>query len=223
MSDNRRPKLPRGLRWRAKSPYIWFSWRDERGRQHQQSTGTTDVDDATVFRIRFLREKEGRVRERGAVQDQSLLPLAKVGDLYFAWKVATNSSGTISREKRLFKQVEKFIGAKTPLRSIDVELIREYQQERRKQISPTMRRAVSARTVNYELQLLRGVMQFANCWKGDLAERDRPLKQAKSRIGKAATNEQLKRIIEQRRKTNTGNWQCTARLLLPGRAAEVGK
>jgi integrase len=59
--------------------------------------------------------------------------------------------------------------------------------------------------VNYELQLLRGVMQFANCWKGDLTERYRPLKQAKSRIGRAATNEQLKRIIETAKKNEY--WQ----------------
>jgi len=67
---------------------------------------------------------------------------------------------------------------------IDLELIREYQQERRKQISPTMRKAISPRSINYEVQLLRGVMQHANCWKGDLAERYKPLKESKSRAGK---------------------------------------
>jgi integrase len=96
----------------------------------------------------------------------------------------------------MFKQVEKFIGAKTPLRLIDVELIREYQQQRRKQISPTMRRAVSARSVNYELRLLRGVMVRANCWKGDVAERYKALKQSKDRVGRVATKEQLMKIIE---------------------------
>jgi len=67
-----------------------------------------------------------------------------------------------------------------------LELIREYQQQRRKQISPTMRKAVSARSVNYELQLLRGVMQFANCWKGDLDDRYKPLKEARTRVAAQA-------------------------------------
>ena len=108
--------------------------------------------------------------------------------MYFDWKAATNAVGTISREKRIFRQLVNFMGANIQLRRIDLELIREYQQERRKQISPTMRKAVTPRSVNYELQLLRGVMQHANCWKGDLAERNKPLKESKSRIGKLLSN-----------------------------------
>jgi hypothetical protein len=50
MRDKQRPKLPRGLRWKPDSAYIWFSWRDERGRQHQQSTNTADSDEAMVYK-----------------------------------------------------------------------------------------------------------------------------------------------------------------------------
>jgi hypothetical protein len=39
MQGTKRPKLPRGLRWRSNSPFIWFSWRDGCGKQHQHSTG----------------------------------------------------------------------------------------------------------------------------------------------------------------------------------------
>jgi flagellar biosynthesis chaperone FliJ len=49
--------------------------------------------------------------------------------------------------------VEKFFGEKRTVRSIDLQLLEEYQEERRKQISPTMKKAVTARTVNYELRL----------------------------------------------------------------------
>ena len=206
MRDKQRPKLPRGLRWKPDSPYIWFSWRDERGRQHQQSTSTADSDEAMVYRIRFLRENQGRVAERRvAALDQTQLPLAKAAELYFAWKAATNAPGTIAREKRMFRQVEAHMGPKTPLRLIDIELLREYQQERRKKISPTMRRAVSARSVNYELQLLRGVLQYANCWKGDLAERYEPLKESRRRIGRVATKEQLMKVIQTAKKNEY--WQ----------------
>lgn len=40
-----------------KSPHICFSWRDERNRQHQQSTGTADPAEASAFKLQFLREK----------------------------------------------------------------------------------------------------------------------------------------------------------------------
>ena len=132
MKYAKRSKLPRGLRWEAKSPHICFSWRDERGSQHRQSTHTADPAEAMAFKLRLLREKQDVVEVRKVrSMDQSRLALAMAADLYFAWKSATNSPGTIGREKRMFKQVEKFIGAKTPLRLIDVELIREYQQQRR--------------------------------------------------------------------------------------------
>jgi hypothetical protein len=109
--------------------------------------------------------------------------------MYFTWKAATNREATIAREKRIFEHIEEFIGARVPLRRVDLELVREYQRERRKQISPTMRKGVSPRSINYELQPLRGVMQHADCWKDDLAERDKPLKESKSHAGKKATNE----------------------------------
>ena len=93
MRDKKRPKLPRGLRWKPDSPYIWFSWRDERGRQHQQSTNTADSDEAMVYRIRFLRENQGRVAERRvAALDQSQLPLAKAAELFPSAPVSPGSS-----------------------------------------------------------------------------------------------------------------------------------
>jgi len=206
MEYGKRPTLPRGLRWDPRSPHICFSWRDERGRQHQQSIQTDDPAKALAFKQDFQKENRKAVEDRRVrAEDQGRLSLVEAAKMYFTWKAATNREGTIAREKRIFKQVEKFIGASVQLRRIDLELIREYQQERRKQISPTMRKAVSPRSINYELQLLRGVMQHANCWKGDLAERYKPLKESNSRAGKKATNEQLMKIIETAKKNEY--WQ----------------
>jgi hypothetical protein len=82
-----RSKLPRGLRWDAKSPHICFSWRDERGSQHQQSTHTADPAEAMAFKLRFLREKQDVVEVRKVrSMDQSRLTLATAADLYFAWE-----------------------------------------------------------------------------------------------------------------------------------------
>jgi hypothetical protein len=50
-----------------------------------------------------------------------------------------------------------------------------------------MKKAVGPRTINYELQLLRGVMTYADCWTSDLEARYQPLRQPKSRVGKAAS------------------------------------
>ena len=131
MKYAKRPTLPRGLRWDSRSPHICFSWRDERGRQHQQSTNTSDPAEALAFKQHFQQEKRDAVDVRRVrAADQSRLPLGTAAKMYFDWKAATNSPGTIAREKRMFKQVENFIGSSVQLRRIDVEHLREYQQER---------------------------------------------------------------------------------------------
>ena len=115
-----------------------------------------------AFKQDFQKEKREAIEERRArTEDHGRVPLGEAAKMYFDWKGATNREGTLARERRIFKQVEKFIGASVQLRRIDLELLREYQQERRKQISPTMRKAVSPRSIDYELQLLRGVMYCA--------------------------------------------------------------
>lgn len=206
MTYGKRPKLPRGLRWRPKSSQICFSWRDAHGSQHQQSTHTADPAEAMAFKLTFLRDKKDAAQERKVQsEDRSRLPLEKAAELYFNWKAADISPRTIAREKRLFKNVEKFIGEKRTVRSIDLQLLEEYQEERRKQISPTMKKAVTARTVNYELRLLRGVMRYAKCWKGEFAEGYKPLRQKRRRVGKVATKEQLMGIIATAK--NNEYWQ----------------
>ena len=72
----------------------------------------------------------------------------------------------------------------------------QYQQQRRQHVSKTIKQQVTARSVNYELQLLRNMLKFAHCWTGDLAAGYKPLRQVKSRVGKCAAKEQVMKIIE---------------------------
>ena len=69
MKNEKRPKLPRGLRRHSESRFIWFTWYDSQGRQHKKSTETSDPEKALLFKMRFLeqqetREADGVVRER---------------------------------------------------------------------------------------------------------------------------------------------------------------
>src|SRR5438552_18248569 len=56
--NKKRSRLPRGLRWKSDSPYIWFSWRDSRGKQHQQSTESNDPVKAFDFRTQFMAKRK---------------------------------------------------------------------------------------------------------------------------------------------------------------------
>jgi hypothetical protein len=204
VKHKKRPTLPRGLRWHSESQFVWFTWRDAEGRQHQKSTETTDPAKALLFKMRFLEEQETRRPNGVESTDLTNEPLERAAKLYFDWKLANNSSETVARERRMFKNVLNFFGSKTAVKSIRLPQIREYQKERRKQISPTMKQPVSARSVNYEMQLLKGVMSYADCWTDNLAARYKPLREVKSRAGKTATSDQMIRIINTAMKKSSG-------------------
>ncbi len=164
MKGTKRPKLPRGLRWRSNSPFIWFSWRDSRGKQHQQSTETANPAEALSNKLKFLAKQEHEREDfKAQANEMGKLPLERVAELYFNWKAASSSPRTIERERRIFSPVVKFFSSKLPIRAITLPVIREYQQQRRLHVSKTMKQPVTGRTVNYEMHLLRGMMIFADC------------------------------------------------------------
>jgi len=196
MKGTKRPKLPRGLRWRSNSPFIWFSWRDSRGKQHQQSTETADAAEALSNKLRFLAKQEHEHEDfKAQANEMGKLSLERVTELYFNWKAASCSPRTIERERRILAPVLRFFSGKLPIRGITLPLIREYQQQRRQHVSKNMKQPVTGRTVNYEMHLLRGMMIFADCWTDSLVARYAPLRQVKKRAGRVADKVQLTDII----------------------------
>jgi hypothetical protein len=94
VKNKKRPKLPRGLRWDRKSPYIFFIWRDQHGKLHQKSTEKTDPAEALLFKMRFLEEqKEKEDPEEPDLSEMGKLPLNQAADLYFSWKLANRPCG----------------------------------------------------------------------------------------------------------------------------------
>lgn len=206
MKNRKWPKLPRGLYWDAKSPYIFFKWRDARGKQHGQCTSTDEPAKALIYKLQFLeKQRETLDQQEIGTEDLGKLPLKKVSEMYFNWKTANSSPPTVDRERRMFQRVLDFFGSECRAKSIGLAKIRQYQQARRAHVTKTMQREISARTVNYEMQLLRGVMTYAGCWKGDLALEYKPLRQTKKRVGKVAGKEQLTALIAAAKKNDY--WQ----------------
>jgi integrase len=191
----KRKKLPRGLHWDARSPFIFFKWTDAMGKQHRQSTETDDPNKALLIKLQFHEQQRQNPEEIEAnTEDLGTLPLDQAADLYFTWKLAKNTPGTIERERRTFSAIFKAFGRGRTVRSIRLFHLRQYQQQRRRHVSH-MKQPVTARTVNYELGLLRAVMKYAGCWTPELAAGYEPLPEVKSQIGKAATDQQLANII----------------------------
>jgi len=88
--QQKRPSLPRGLRWRSDSQFIWFTWRDPEGRQHQKSTETADPAKALIFKIQFLQEQETPTTSHIESNDLTNELLDQVAKLYFDWCRSAN-------------------------------------------------------------------------------------------------------------------------------------
>jgi hypothetical protein len=95
----------------------------------------------------------------------------------------------------VFKNVEDFIGRKRTLRSINPELLKRYQEERRKQISPTMKRP--GWCSHRELRAATFARHTAVCkmLEGNLTKGYQPLRQKRRRVGRVATKDELMNII----------------------------
>jgi integrase len=197
---------------------IFFNWRDALGKQHHQSTGASDPQEALLFKLKFLANREEKLEETeaDAAEDLGKLPLSKVSEMYFGWKTAKSSAATVERERRIFKPLLKWLGSAKIVKTIKLVHLRQYQQQRRKHVSHVMKQPVTARTVNYELDLLRGVLKYAGCWTPELETEYQPLPELKSKVGKAATIPQLARIIKTA-KTNE-SWE----IALYAAAAAIG-
>jgi len=193
---NKKPRLPRGLHWKSDSPFIWFKWRDDRGKQHRQSTGTDDPVQAFSFRQEFIEKQQQKLEEvKCTPAEMGKWPLKKAAEEYFNWKTANSSEATVEREKRIFKPVEKFFASDFRVNATTLTHIRDYQKQRRRHVSRTMRQPVTGRTVNYEMFLLRSVMTYAGCWNEELNTRYQPLREIKQRAGKVASKNQIKTLI----------------------------
>src|SRR5262245_17186848 len=100
MKKQERQRLPRGLRWKSDSAHIWFTWRDSRGKQHQQSTSTDDPVTAFGFRQNFLEKCKEEIEEiKVQSAEMGRWPLKKAAAEYFNWKMANSSAATVAREK----------------------------------------------------------------------------------------------------------------------------
>ena len=107
----KRKKLPRGLHWDARSPFLFFKWTDAMGKQHRQSTETDDPNKALLIKLQFLEQQRQNPEEIEAnTEDLGTLPLDQAADLYFTWKLAKNTPGTIERERRTFSAIFKAFG-----------------------------------------------------------------------------------------------------------------
>lgn len=178
-----------GLHKRGKVWYIGY--RDENGKAQERTTRTTDYTAAKKFRADFME----RLRQGQLPTEMADWKLQFAVDKYNEWRQATAAPKTAYVEKTLLRAVVAFFGSDKRLRSFKAQDFRDYQVHRSQCISPTMKRPVQPRSINYELLCLRTILKRANLWHGAIAQEYRRLRQPKPTCGRALSPDDGERLM----------------------------
>jgi integrase len=169
-----------GLHRRGK---IWhFRYRAADGREREMSTRTANYQEARKTQA----EKLAEVREGLLPTDRARWTLTQAAKEWLELRAHQVSAATLKLNAGQAKPLLAAMGA-LRLEEIarDPYRLRRYQQQRLKSVKP--------RTVNLELQVLRGILKDARLWR--LLEDDyKPLRSPKSLRGRALSAEEEARL-----------------------------
>jgi integrase len=152
------------------------------GKKRSFTTETKDYNEAKRKRAAALRD----VQQGKTPNDSGRKRFEIAAAEYIQHREATVSAGTLRLEKERLKPLKVGIGNRM-LKEISARLIRDYQAARAEK--------VSARTVNLEIKVLRGILKVDGQWKR-LEEDVKPLKESGETPGRALTAEETLGLFE---------------------------
>jgi integrase len=162
----------------------YFFWTDEQGRRREESLRTTDV---TVAKERY-QQRMVEIENGASPTSSAAQSLADACSEWLRDRQFRVSKGSFLSERSIVRNLLGAFGSNSRLRTLaDANKLHEYQQNR-------LRVAASAKTVNNELQVLRGILERAHLWHR--VERDyKRLRTKKSDVPQALTEEESIRFL----------------------------
>ena len=162
----------------------YFFWRDDLGKRHEESLRTADLEAAKIRFHRRTQEIETGSSPNGRA-DQTLQQAA---DEWVTNRQRQIAKGSFLSERSIVRNLVAVFGANVRLRSLaDGSKLRLYQNER-------LRAGISAKTINNEIQILRGMLETARLWQRVEREYKR-LHFRKSDVPDALTQEESIRLL----------------------------
>jgi integrase len=163
----------------------YFFWRDRAGKRFEESLRTTDLQIA----MERYRKRTNEIEAGCLPNDLSGWTLQQASDDWLEQRRFQVSKGSYNSEQTIIRHLLRVFGASSPLRLLaDISRLRNYQYQRGK-------KGISAKTVNNEVQVLRGILQRAQLWQR--IEREyKPLRVKKSDIPAALTPEEAVRLVK---------------------------
>jgi integrase len=165
-----------------------FRYRDDAGRWRERSTGKKKQSAAWQEKTKFL----DALQQGTLPGDIAKWTLKQAAEHWYAVRSVTKPGKTAETEKRFLKQVMAVLGEKQTLQSLKPHDLERYQVLRLK--GDGKRKAVSARTVNYELFCLRQLLKRAGLWPR-FREQYHPLRVSKGGAGTVLDEASAKRLF----------------------------
>jgi integrase len=151
------------------------------GRKRSFTSGTKDYNQAKKIRAEALRD----VQQGKVPTDSGRKRFEATSDEYIKHRHATVSAGTVRLENERLKPLKRILG-NVMLKDIGPKTVRSYQSSRAS--------VVSNKTVNLEIDLLRGILKHEGQWDR-LASDYKRLKRNGETPGRSLTSEQALRLF----------------------------
>jgi len=163
----------------------YFDWRDRAGKRFEESLRTADLP---VAKERY-RKRINEIEAGHSPNDRSNWTLQQASDEWLEHRQFQVSKGSYHSEQTAIRHLLRVFGAGSRLRSLaDISKVRRYQHER-------LKTGIAAKTVNNEIQVLRGMLQRAQLWQR-VEHEYRPLRVKKSDVPDALTPEETVRLLK---------------------------
>jgi integrase len=164
--------------YRRENRIFAFRYKGRDGIWREKYTGTTDRQEARVFKNKFLED----LRKDTLPTKKAEWMVEQAATRWVEQHAARlNSEKAQRNEQSLLRQLSRRLGTRK-LKSINLDDLKDYQRNRRKE--------VGQRTINLELQILVSVLKEAKLW-APISEHYKRLKEPDSEIGQALSLDQL--------------------------------
>lgn len=167
----------------------YFFWKKD-GKRVEESLWTTDLQ---VAKQRY-QKRMTEIETGCSPNDCSGWTLQQAADDWLEQRQYEVSTDSLKAERSIIRNLLREFKADSRLQSLaDISKLRKYQYER-------LKAGKSPKTVNNELQVLRGILELAQLWQR-LERQYKPVRVKKSDIPDALTKEESVRLLQQAAKS----------------------
>jgi integrase len=162
----------------------YFFWKRD-GKRVEESLRTTDLQVAKQRHQKRMIEIESGC----SPNDRSGWTLQKAADDWLDQRQFEVSTGSLKAERSILRNLLREFKADSRLQSLaDISKLRKYQHDR-------LKAGKSPKTINNEVQVLRGILELALLWQR-VERQYKPLRVKKSDIPDALTKEESVRFLQ---------------------------